>query len=126
MSTRSSTHFHDADGTLAAIVFRHTDGYPSGAGKDLQRFIAKCKALPDGRLNDATMLAARYVVFLAGEFDGSPDNLGFLSVRVMMEDSGDIEYRYHVYCNGVPRVTVQEVGGPEMPIAKAIAQDDTD
>jgi hypothetical protein len=83
MSTRSTTHFIETDPITgkvytAAIVYRHTDGYPKGAGVDLFKFITKCKALTDSRLSDPSYLAAKYVVFLAEIFasDGmfqSPD-----------------------------------------------------
>jgi hypothetical protein len=83
MSTRSTTHFIETDPETgkvytAAIVYRHPDGYPKGAGVDLCKFITKCKALRDSRLSDPSYLAAKYVVFLSEIFaaDGmfqSPD-----------------------------------------------------
>lgn len=121
MSTRSTTHFvYDDVNEPMAIVYRHTDGYPEGAGKDLMAFLAECKALPDSRLSDPSYLAAKYVVFLADMFNVAydktgketrrPSKLDFLSVGVVMEDPGDIEYRYTVQCgqigaNGLPVVT---------------------
>ena len=68
MSTRSTTHFTDSTGTVA-IIYRHSDGYPEGAGRDLISFLKECKALPDPRLYDAPYLAAKYVVFLANMFN---------------------------------------------------------
>lgn len=151
MGTRSTTHFHDGDGPTRAIIYRHWDGSPQWAGRDILRFLdAVEKDTDDTRFFDATMLAARFVAFLGDLFTWQYDSeqgehvkqppLSFLSVRVELEDSQDIEWRYHVYCTtGVgwqlpdatkrPRVTVQErVGswdtldfGPEVPLDVAIA-----
>jgi hypothetical protein len=73
MSTRSTTHFIETDPSsgeiyTAAIIYRHSDGYPKGAGKDLFKFISRCKKLADSRLTDPSYLAARYVVFLGELF----------------------------------------------------------
>ena len=130
MSTRSTTHFVERD-RVAAIVYRHSDGYPEAAGADLLDFFAQVKEqTQDTRFYDPTYLAAKYVVFLAGMFalsatygpdaDGKwaehPENvkpLNFISVGVMLEDPGNIEFRYLVHCDkqvdGRPEVTVQEV-----------------
>lgn len=127
MSTRSTAHFTLGEET-EAIIYRHSDGYPEVAGRDLLRFFDEVrKQTRDTRFSDPTYLAAKYVVFLAGEMsqyqtyhDGEyhPDEvkpLNFLSVGVMREDPGDIEYRYIVDCarmiNGRPYVEVQPVGG---------------
>ena len=134
MSTRSTTHFIQTDPDTgkvytAAIVYRHCDGYPTVAGVDLCKFITRCKALKDSRLDDPSYLAGRYMVFLAEMYatDGmfqSPDGklhkhipldkpedekwkyvniprknrLNFISAGIVMEDPGDIEYRYTVDC----------------------------
>lgn len=115
MSTRSTTHFRYGDKTVA-IIYRHSDGMPSGAGVDLRKFLNRCKALPDPRLDDPSYLAAKYVVFLAEmfavdygfdedrtEYKATPkaERLDFLSVGVMSQDPGDIEYRYVVNCNKI-------------------------
>ena len=97
--------------TPAAIIYRHGDGYPEGAGVDLKRFFKECATLPDTRFNDPPYLAAKYVVWLANEFNWTYDfkgekmerirpasRLEFLSVGICMEDPGDIEYRYTVSC----------------------------
>lgn len=134
MSTRSTTHFICSDtGTdkpyLGAICYRHSDGYPKGAGLDLFKFLARCKKLSDSRLTDPSYLAAKYVVFLGElfatdmKFDAKhkfvgyeprKDRLDFLSVGVMMADPFDIEYRYVVDCGvigkrGLPKVTCYKV-----------------
>jgi len=126
MSTRSTTHFHWTKtkddpaeyGELAAIVYRHADGYPSGAGVDLQKFIARTGNLPDSRHDDAAYLAARYVVFLAEMFAidwrADPprpkrDRLDFISCGIVREDPGDIDYRYHIQCGQPPIVTCERI-----------------
>jgi len=109
MSTRCTTHFVYGDRKVA-IVYRHSDGYPEGAGKDLAEFLKKCSKLKDPRFGDPSYLAAKYVVFLAEMFAQDFDHntnkskkrknrLDFLSVGVLMEDPGDIEYRYVVDCS---------------------------
>jgi hypothetical protein len=128
MSTRSTTHFVDSEfpnQKPVAIVYRHSDGYPEGAGMDIMKFLRACKKLQDSRLNDPAYLAAKYVVFLADMFnnkftkfeqDGTCDEshksvkageygykraaskLDFLSVGILQKDPGDIEYRYVIDC----------------------------
>src|SRR5690242_11256058 len=101
MSTRASIHFCDKSGEIEAIVFRHTDGYPEGLGADIRKFFKAVKEQcgQDTRFNDPTMLAARWVVFDAGQMARGSQPLNFLSVRIMLQDSGDIEYRYKIICN---------------------------
>lgn len=115
MSTRSTMHFLDSeekDATPEAIVYRHYDGYPEGAGTDIYRFFqAVEKATSDTRFNDPTYLAAKYVVWQAGEFG---QGLQFLGVGVMQRDPLDIEYRYVIECakldaDGRPTVTCYPV-----------------
>lgn len=128
MSTRSTTHFAYRD-IVSAIVYRHSDGYPEGAGADILRFFDEVKAqATDTRFGDPDYLAAKYVVFLADIFarkyvrqpDGSYDwepaaKLDFISVGVLLEDPGDIEFRYVVECdnfiNGRPTVRVERPDG---------------
>lgn len=115
MSTRSTTHFLDSELSKkpTAIIYRHSDGYPEGAGADLLAFVERCALLPDSRFTDASYLAAKYVVYLAEMFavnynhnipgsDPTPkaERLDFLSVGVCNADPGDIEYCYHVICDG--------------------------
>jgi hypothetical protein len=78
MGTRSTTHFIDsrtidpATGKpeVCAIVYRHWDGCPKGAGRDLWHFITLCKQLPRDarRLDDPSYLSLKYGVFLADKF----------------------------------------------------------
>ena len=136
MSTRCTTHFinsntKDGKPFLGAIIYRHSDGYPKGAGLDLFKFLARCKKLEDSRLNDVHFLSARYVAFLGEIFavDGNmvgsgkdrkyvetprKERLDFISIGVMMQDPFDIEYRYVVDCGkigkrGLPKVTCYKV-----------------
>lgn len=110
MSTRSTIHFIEGERTTA-IVYRHSDGYPTVGGRDILRFFeAVREQTKDTRFDDPAYLAAKFVVFLAGEFapmqtyrDGAyhPEEakpLNFLSVGVVMRDPFDIEYRYLVDC----------------------------
>ena len=120
MSTRSTTHFTDGDVEKpVAIIYRHSDGYPEGAGVDIHKFLDECGKLDDPRFSDPCYLAAKYVVFLADMFNTRYDastgttqrcnsRLEFLSVGVMATDPGDIEYRYVVNCN----VNCNESGRP--------------
>ena len=102
MSTRSTTHFVHGDEPPVAIVYRHTDGYPEGAGVDIHRFLERVEQeTADTRFGDASYLAAKYVVFLAEMF-ASRRPLDFLSVGIVREDYPDIEYRYIVDCGVQP------------------------
>lgn len=112
MSTRCTTHFFSGnDERPTSIVYRHSDGYPDGAGSDILAFIDELHAnVKDNRLDDPCYLAAKYVVFLArmfnigyqgsGMYAVNESPLDFLSVGICMEDPGDIEYRYEIRCQG--------------------------
>lgn len=131
MSTRSTTHFKESlNDPAESIVYRHSDGYPTGHGADLLAFFEEIKEnVRDTRFTDESILAARLVVWLGkqfattyernaeGKYEEKPTHyLDFLSVRVLLTDPGDIEYRYVVLCNsdslkkyGRPAVLVYEV-----------------
>lgn len=141
MSTRSTTWFVDAGGRFAPVegrpladydvaarVYRHSDGYPEGHGKELHEFFAAIEAQTrDTRYGDPSYLAAKLVVYLAREFasDYDPERgefvshaetrpLDFLSVGVCQHDPGDIEYVYVIDCGTRaerPRVTCYAVSG---------------
>ena len=130
MSTRCTIHFHwGHDKEVEAIVYRHSDGYPEGILPDLQQFFADVvKQTNDTRFNDPSYLAAKYVVWQANQYARRYDfetgeyvkgaMLNFLSVGVLMQDPGDIEYRYHIHCgeldtNGYPEVTHESVSWGE-------------
>lgn len=125
MSTRSTTHFIDGNEKKpTAIIYRHSDGYPEGAGVDIHKFFDECSKIGDSRFSDPSYLAAKYVVFLADLFNHQWDfntgervrnasRLQFLSVGVMSTDPMDIEYRYVIDCrnlvNGRPTVKCYSV-----------------
>jgi hypothetical protein len=129
MSTRATIHFvHKKGDKPAAIVYRHGDGYPDGLGKDLQDFFREVKRQCEGgmggcRFDDPYYLSAKWVVWDAGQMakysqsfnkpDAVIQPLNFLSVGIMMEDPGDIEYRYTVICN------VSDRGRPPVGNSKA-------
>lgn len=112
MSTRCTTHFvHRLGDKPTAIVYRHSDGYPSEAGADIERFLHEvAETVQDTRFGDPSYLAAKYVVFLAREFSvdyaftgggkwaktAKASRLDFLSVGILSEDPFDIEYRYTI------------------------------
>jgi hypothetical protein len=104
MSTRSTVHFQQSWGSepvTEAIIYRHSDGYPSVAGADIFRFFTEVQnQTTDTRFTDASYLAAKYVVWLAGEFRGN-NPLDFLSVGVCAADPGDIAFRYIIDCSKV-------------------------
>lgn len=109
MSTRATVHFEQG-GMTEAIVYRHSDGYPEGLGEDLKRFFQEVKAhTSDTRFGDPVYLAAKWVVY--DSQDQERWSLNFLGVGIVMRDPGDIEYRYHVECNGgqIPTVRVEQV-----------------
>ena len=117
MSTRCTTHFRDTlDGETTAIVYRHHDGYPEGAGVDLVKFVKDVKSQCEGtsygtRFNDESYLAAKYLTFLVtnGYKYDETKPLDFGGVGILNQDPMDIEYRYIVVCNGEPTIYVQNV-----------------
>ena len=115
MSTRATIHFENADGQAQAIIYRHSDGYPEGVGKDLERFFAACTELEGTysgpRFGDPTYLAAKWIVWDSQiNRDRWRASLDFLGIGVVLTDPGDIEYRYHVRCVAPrPTVRVEEV-----------------
>jgi hypothetical protein len=118
MSTRCTTHFvfgQEAGAHSEAIVYRHSDGYPDCMLPALAQFFeAVEQQTKDTRFTDPSYLAAKFVVWLAGEFAYGHHALDFLSVGVVTEDPDDIKYRYVVHCDqkdedGRPVVTVDEL-----------------
>jgi len=104
VSTRATVHF-EQNGETQAIVYRHSDGYPDGLGNDLQTFFGDVQLQTrDTRFNDPCYLAAKFVVWQAARY-ARTNPLDFLGVGIVMEDPGDIEYRYHVRCYAVDRKT---------------------
>ena len=136
MSTRCTINFMEGK-ALGAKIYRHSDGYPergeSGVQSDLKRFFQAVKAQCDNtsygtRFGDPYYLAAKFIVWQAGEntryanrYDMSDEELdaarkanplNFGSIGVMMEDPGDIAWKYFLDCdnmdeNGFPTVTYE-------------------
>ena len=105
MSTRATVHF-EQNGEVQAIVYRHSDGYPEGLGNDLQTFFGDVQLQTrDTRFSDPCYLAAKFVVWQAARYARTNPLDFFSGVGIVMEDPGDIEYRYHVRCDGVDRKT---------------------
>lgn len=127
MSTRSTTHFYwskedfDRNEPPAAIVYRHHDGYPAGAGVDLLNFVedvkAQCDPTREGatyygtRFGDASYLAAKYLVYLTvyGYKYDQDYPLDFGGVGILTSDPVDIEWRYIVIADGEPTLYVQDL-----------------
>lgn len=101
MGTSCNTVFTYPDGEPTAVVYRHWDGYPEGAGKDLGIFLDRCADMKDGRLYDPAYLAARYVVYLADIFREDEDNpLNFLSVGIVPDaEAYHPSFVYTVTCD---------------------------
>ena len=116
MSTRCTIHFHY--GTFrqdepAAIVYRHSDGYPEtvhGVPESLERFFDAVEEVThDTRFDDPCYLAAKFVIWQAQEYSGHANPLATIGVGVCQEDPGDIRWRYHVRCNDTrPTVDFEE------------------
>lgn len=123
MSTRATIHFMRPGAEKpTAIIYRHGDGYPEGLGKDLKKFVAEVKkqcadSMGGMRFNDASYLAAKWVVWDAAQMakysvekKGDPiQPLNFISVGIVDQDPGDIEYRYTVVCDGKPTISHEAV-----------------
>lgn len=126
MSTRAVVRFvnvYDDHEYEAAMVYRHSDGYPSGMLPTLRTFFNEVKRqTKDTRFDDASYLAAKFVVYLSrifahkyewpdGVFKGEPrytasNPLDFLSVGIVKEIPGDVEYVYTVACGRGEEPTV--------------------
>jgi len=115
MSTRCNIHFTWGSQDTEANIYRHYDGYPDGVLPDLQKFFADVEAQTgDTRFNDASYLAAKFVVWQASQFaQDASKPLAFLGLGVVPGDAGDGEYVYTVNCgkpgpDGRPEVTYRK------------------
>jgi len=100
MSTRASVAFLQ-NGIVYARVYRHSDGYPEGLGRDLQVFFQDVqKQCKDTRFNDSEYLAARFIVWQASKngYKRSNNLLDFTGVSPCFDKHGDEEYEYLVHC----------------------------
>jgi hypothetical protein len=113
MSTRATISFKE-DGRLASCIYKHSDGYPDGEHgmlNDFDRFFAAVKEQCNGdtRFNDATYLAAKYVVWLASPDADRPLCFSGVGVVTKASDIGDAEYDYVLDCSGpLPTVTYRK------------------
>ena len=122
MSTRCMIHFTE-DGVVEVNIYRHFDGYPdskNGVLADLKKFFKDVKSQTDDtRFDDASYLAAKFVVWQAHQniqpytHDEQPkEMLDFLGLGIAKEDHADVEYIYTVECNAsgkLPKVTYKKV-----------------
>jgi hypothetical protein len=102
MSTRCNIHF-TYDGDVQSNVYVHSDGYPDGIHgipARLKEFFAELESqTSDRRYGDPEYLAAKFVVWVAGQYARDPAKpLEFLSVGVCLRDHADIEFVYTVEC----------------------------
>ena len=121
MSTRCQIQFRESQDDATPIrIYRHCDGYPDGkAGVpfDLARFFAAVRSeTRDTRFNDAEYLAAKFVVWQAGENASPARSLNFSSLGIATSLHGDEEFEYRVTCDTTdetetPGVEWRAVGG---------------
>lgn len=115
MSTRCVINFSRGEDVVAK-VYRHGDGYPDGASgvlSDLNKFFADVQSqTEDTRFNDPSYLAAKFVVWQAGQYTRKFGRLplDFLGIGVCVDDP-DFQYSYTVDCGksegGVPKVSYE-------------------
>ncbi|MFA5626107.1 MAG: hypothetical protein WC965_01220 [Thiohalomonadaceae bacterium] len=110
MSTNAVTRFSDENGKTVAAVYTHWDGYPSNMLPLFERFFDTVESQTrDTRFDDAVYLSAKFLVFMAGEFNNSKtpkDNpLDFLSVGIVPVTDKQ-EYIYHIRCGLAGRPVV--------------------
>ena len=111
MSTRCNIHFTYKDTEqVEANIYRHSDGYPdteNGVLADLEKFFkAVGSQTADTRFSDPSYLAAKFVVWQAGEHASNGKPLDFISLGIMTEDASDGAYVYTVTCGNVGRPEV--------------------
>lgn len=124
MSTRCVINFCWG-GEIFAKVYRHADGYPDGVVPDLARFFADVEAqTADTRFGDPSYLAAKFVVWQADRQHDSANALDFLGVGVILEDPGDIRFRWFLDCHnrvdGRPSISYEEGYGDEWSERKKV------
>ena len=84
------------------MVYLHWGGeHSQDARLTIESFLSEVKELPDSRLNDASYLAAKLVVWTARDLQPKPGSLDFLSVGVV----GDAGYgNAHIIIDCVDKV----------------------
>lgn len=86
MSTRCMIIIED--GYNKILLYRHCDGYPEGAGKDLKRFFTEKRFGYDTHLHDAEQIAHALILWHARNG---------VRVEPACEIHGDIDYIYVVH-----------------------------
>ncbi len=131
MSTRCNIHFvqstyqakhSEAPKTIVANIYRHGDGYPNGECgvlHDLKMFFSEVRRQTAGgmggtRFSDPAYLAAKFVVWQAGQNSCAGKPLDFISLGVVNEDAPDGAYVYTLDCGnltkrGTPRISYRSV-----------------
>ena len=97
MSTRATYQFVDADGG-DFTVYKHCDGYPSGAAEWISKALKLAWELPRFEASD---FAAAFVA-------ANKQNGGGVRLTHGREDHGDLAFHYVITCeNGVLMVEIQ-------------------
>jgi hypothetical protein len=110
MSTRCNIHFNHGK-TIVANIYRHSDGYPESVKPDLIKFFNEViNQTRDTHFDDPAYLAAKFVVWQAGQYADKSKPLDFISLGIVQEDAPDGEYVYTINCDkfdkkGFPKVT---------------------
>lgn len=118
MSTRSQIGFYDKKETpnkkFEALIYRHSDGYPSAVLPDIIPFLKWWKTVRG--LSDLEYVSARLLQYLCNEYDvrgkelekqlgtslsKNTDYTGTLGHGICKGFHGDIEYFYKVYPNSL-------------------------
>lgn len=109
--------FGSGDKKPTATIYRFDDGQPENLGRDLVSFVAEVRThVKDKRFTDPDYLASRWIVYEALRYHAESvaieDNpkkfqrhyLDFLGCSIMSseEDSEQVQFRYHVICDGKP------------------------
>ena len=109
MSTRSLTIVH-ADDKIVMNMYRQSDGYPSGHGKELAEFLLPIRMMEGKQLapsaNGAGCLAAQIVA----HFKDGPGG-----IYLEPTDANDCwqDYEYHIYVTFDPAPLKIRVIGPD-------------
>jgi hypothetical protein len=108
MGTRSLTYVYDG-GSRVVCMYRQFDGYPTGHGADLAKFLTSFDAVVNGMAFNETRKVANGMACLAAQLVANFKVAagGFYLYPTNTEDAGQ-EYEYHVYDNCV---VVKEYGG---------------
>ena len=122
MATQSTVHFTSSSFGSHHIVYVHHDGYPEHRGAQIMELLTACKdEMHDARFEDAGIIAARFVGYMLNKYHemnlkyGQTHPLGAISVRLVNDDPGGINYRYVVRCDNIEADGLLEVTYTEIP-----------